>query len=85
MIDKTNLPSQLDSVVPSDALGLQIVSCVCHGLRSEASDHTKRIYCCNIVLRGMNVKVCRQLWFERKVIDNWTSEGKSTSHYVFLK
>lgn len=85
VIDRTNLPSQLDSVVPSDALGLQIVSCVCHGLRSEASNHTKRIYCCNIVLRGMNVKVCRQLWFERKVIDDWTNEGKSTSHYVFLK
>ncbi len=85
VIERTNLPTQLDFVVPSDALGLQIVSCACHGLRSEASDHTKRIYCCNVVLRGMNLKDCRPLWFEREVIDKWTSEGKSTSHYVFLK
>lgn len=85
LVDGKNMPSELDIVVPSDALGLQIVSCVCHGLRSEASDHTKRIYCCKVVLRGMKFKECRDLWFKREVIDNWAHQGASASHYVFIK
>lgn len=85
LVDGMNLPSELDNVVPSDALGLQIVGSVCHGLRSEASDHTKRIYRCRVVLKGMELKDCRDLWIKREVIDNWSREGASGSHYVFVK
>eukprot|EP00986_Skeletonema_menzelii_P013915 scaffold8603_cov155-Skeletonema_menzelii.AAC.16 len=85
LVDGKDMPSALDQIVPSDALGLQIVACVCHGRRSESSDHTKRIYCCNVVLKGMTLKECRQLWFERSVIDEWAKNGGSSSHYVFVK
>ena len=85
ILPKKNLPQQFDTAVPRDALGLQLVGCVYDGLRSQANDPSKRIYCANVVMRGMVLKDCRELWFTRAVIDEWTGKGKSSSHYVFVK
>jgi hypothetical protein len=78
LVNGKNMPSKLDTVVPSDAFGLQIVGCVCQGRRSEASDHTKRIYCCKVVLGGLKLKECQDLWFNREVIDRWATNGART-------
>jgi len=85
ILPKKNLPLQFDPVVPRDALGLQLIGCVFDGLRSQAQDPSKRIYCANVVMKGMILKDCRALWLTRAVIDEWAGKGKSSSHYVFVK
>lgn len=67
----------LDPVIPSKILGLQIIAYASVGALALVQAHP--------VLLGMVVDDDRTYWFDINVVSAWANGGKSTSHYVFVK
>ena len=67
-------PPLFDTVVPSDAMILQIVGCV---------TKSSKIYKAHVYLHGVEKKESPpSVWMLKDTIDNWTSKGTSQAHYV---
>ena len=84
-ISANDMPQQFDPMVPKDAMGLQITGCRPTGRRSDKGMDNK-VYRVQIVLKGCVLKADGPaLWLERDTINLWASEGRSSTHYVFVK
>ena len=68
---------QIDSIVPSDAMGLHISE------KHVIAD--KSFFKARVLLIGLRIKLGRDCWFARSTIDEWCRGGASSVHYVFLK
>ena len=66
----------LSIVMPSDAMGLQILMSVEFG--DMEYSHA------NILTIGSQVKDGIPCWYSRGTVNDWAKVGKSSSHFVFL-
>ena len=67
----------IDSVIPGDAMALQI---------SEKCTIGENVYYkARILLIGLRFKDGNPYWISRSTLDEWCRQAASSSHYVFLK
>ena len=66
----------VDPVIAKDSLGVQVLGCVLVGDMALMKSR--------LILRGLQYKEDKTRFFQREVLDEWASQGKSGSHFVFL-
>ena len=64
-------------VIPKGILGVQILGCVVLG--------ESKVFKCNIVERGCELREGGCYWIEKGKLDEWSSNGKSQAHNIWIK
>ena len=76
VLEETVALDEVDLIIAKDSIGVQVLGCVLEGDMALMKSR--------LILRGLQYKEDKIRFFQREVLDEWASQGKSGSHFVFL-